>query len=59
MAIEIREKSRFFRGPRRVVLSTQGFPNLPEITLSLTVFKINDIFHFWQNSRWQPKYGEV
>ena len=29
--------------------------NLPEIALSLTVFGINDIFHFRQNSRWQPK----
>ena len=26
-----------------------------EITLSLKVFEINDIFNFHQNSRWQPK----
>ena len=40
------EKSKFFRGPRRVVLSTQGVQYLAEIALSLTVFEIKDIFHF-------------
>ena len=28
---------------------------LLEITLSLSVFEINDIFNFHQNSRWEPK----
>ena len=28
-----------------------GGPNLPEITISLTVFKINNIFHFVISSR--------
>ena len=40
------EKSKFFRGPRRVVLSIQRVQNLHKITLSLMVFQINDIFHF-------------
>ena len=33
--------------------------NFVEIALSLTVFEINDIFHFCQNSRWQSKIGKV
>ena len=40
------EKSKFFRGASGVVLSTFRVQNLPEIALSLTVFEINDIFHF-------------
>ena len=37
------------------VSSTQRVETLLEITLSLRVFEINDIFNFHQNSRWQPK----
>ena len=33
--------------------------NLTQIALSLMVFKITDIFHFRQNSRWRPKIGKV
>ena len=29
------------------------------VTLSLMVFKINNIFHFPQNSRWPPKFEKV
>ena len=42
-------------GPRGVVFSTLWIKNLTEITLSVTVFKINIIFHFCQNSRRQQK----
>ena len=34
-------------------LSTQGVQNLSEITLSLVVFKMNDIYNSHQNPRWQ------
>ena len=37
------------------VSSTQRVKTLLEITLSLRVFEINDIFNFHQNSRWPPK----
>ena len=37
------------------VSSTQRVQTLLEITLSLRVFEINDIFNLCQNSRWQPK----
>ena len=37
---------KFFRDARGVVLITPGARNMPEIALSLTVFEINDIFHF-------------
>ena len=43
------EKSQFFRGAKGVVLSALGVQNLVEITLSLMVIEINDIFHFCQN----------
>ena len=36
--------------------STQRVQTLLEITLSLRVFEIKDIFNFRKNSRWQPKY---
>ena len=37
------EKSKFFRYPKGVVLSSLGVQNLPEITLSLTISaKIQD-----------------
>ena len=54
-----REKSKFFRGARGVALIILGVRNLPEIALSLTVFEINDIFHFRHNSRWRPKFEKV
>ena len=44
------EKSKFFRGARGVALFTLGIRNLPKISLSLTVFEINDVFHFHINS---------
>ena len=44
-------------GPRGVVFSTLWIQNLTETTLS--VFEINIIFHFHQNSRWQQKIGKV
>ena len=53
------EKSKFFRGARGVVLGTLGVQNLPGNALSLTVFEINNIFHFRQNSRWWPKIGKI
>ena len=37
------------------VCSTQRVQTLLEITLSLRVFEINDIFNFHQYSMWQPK----
>ena len=40
------------------MLSTLGAQKLPEIALSVTVFKESDFFHFGQNSRWQPKIGK-
>ena len=40
------EKSKFFKPPREVALSAMGVQNLTEITLSLTVFEISDIFYF-------------
>ena len=52
------EESKIFRGAR-VVPRTLWVQNLPKITLSLTVFKINNIFHFRQNSRWRLKFGKV
>ena len=36
-----------------------GIQNLPEIALSLTVFEINDILHFCQNSRLWKKIGKI
>ena len=53
------EKFKFFRGATGVALITLGVQKLPETTLSLTIFEINDIFHFRHNSRWQPKFEEV
>ena len=50
------EKSKFLRGPGGVVLSTVGVQSFPKFTLSLTVFKINDIFHFLQTSRYLLLY---
>ena len=47
--------STFFTGTISKVSSTQRVQTLLEITLSLRVFEINDIFNFHQNSRWQPK----
>ena len=47
--------STFFTGTISKVSSTQKVQTLLEITLSLRVFQINDIFSFYQNSRWQPK----
>ena len=44
-------KSKHFRGPGEVILSTLGVQNLPEISLSLTFFEINRIFHLRQNLR--------
>ena len=38
---------------------TQRFQNLLEITLSLMVLKITDIFHFQQNLIWRPKFGKL
>ena len=38
------EKSKFFTGATGVVISTLGIEKLPKITLSVTVFEINDIF---------------
>ena len=40
---------------RSLVPNSQRVQTLLEITLSLRVFEINDIFNFRQNSRWQPK----
>ena len=51
--------SKFFRVTREVVLSTLWVQNLDKIALSLMIYKINDSFHFHQNSRWQPKFGQV
>ena len=49
--------STFFTGTISNVSSTQRVQTLLEITLSLKVFEINDIFNFHQYSRWQPKDG--
>ena len=53
------EKCKIFRCAKGVVLGTLGVQNFPKIAVSLTVFKINNILHFRQNSRWQPKIGRV
>ena len=39
--------------------STQRVQHLLELTLSLTVLEIIDIFHFQRNSRWAPEFGKV
>ena len=44
-----------FTGTISKVSSTQRVQTLLKITLPLRDFQINDIFHFCQNSRWQPK----
>ena len=56
MADKIQEFQLFFTGTISKVSSTQKVQTLLEITLSLRVFEINDIFNFHQNSRWQPKF---
>ena len=53
------EKSKLFEGATGVACITLGIRNLLKITLSLTVYAINDIFHFRHNSRWQPKFEKV
>ena len=50
--------STFFRGTITKISSTQSVQNLLKITLSVTVFKINNIFDFHQNSRWLIKFGK-
>ena len=50
------EICKLFMALKGVFLITHWVENLPEIALSLTVFKINDIFHFRHYSRWQPKF---
>ena len=47
--------STFFTGNKSKISSTQRVQTFLEITLSLRIFEINDIFNFHQNSRWQPK----
>ena len=42
------KKSLFVRGPRAVIFSNLRVQKMPEIALSLMVFKITDIFHFRQ-----------
>ena len=50
-------RNRFFcRGFKERVLNR--VQNLLQIALSVTVFEINDIFYFRQNSRWRPKFGK-
>ena len=44
------ESSNIYRGVKERILSTQRVQNLLQIALSLTVFEINNIFHFRQNS---------
>ena len=58
MAAEIRQNSKFLRGFKERLHITQRVQILIEIALSLTVFEINDIFHFRQNPRWRPKFGK-
>ena len=44
------KNSKLFTGIKGVVLIIQWNHRLLEIALCVTVFKINDIFHFCQNS---------
>ena len=46
------KKSKHFRDAGKVILSTPGVQNLPEISLSLTVLELNGIFKInFQNIR--------
>ena len=36
-----------------------SYHRLLEIALSLKVFEIINIFHFWQNLRWQPEFRKL
>ena len=56
MGDKILEIELFFTGTTSKVSSTQRVQTLLEITLSLRVFQINDIFTFCHKSRWQPKF---
>ena len=51
------EHPKFIRGHSGVVLSIQGFQDLPEIALPLMVFHIKDIFHYSVDSRNFKKWG--
>ena len=48
MAAKNWKNLNLIRRARREVLSTLGVQNLPQMALSLTVFEINNIFHFCQ-----------
>ena len=56
MAAEIRKSQNFSNVLEELSLVSWVIRNLPKIALSLTVFEINNIFHFRQNSRWRLKW---
>ena len=53
------ENFKFLTDHKGLVLSTQGVQNFPEITLSLVVLKINDIFHFQQDGGRNMKNSQI
>ena len=53
------KNSKIFPGIKGVVLIIQWGQFLPKIASCVTVFKMNDIFYFRQNSRGQIKFERL